>query len=174
MESIKNIWADENLIKVLKGGSVVVMPTDTLYGLVGQALSQETVARILKIKKRSPHKFCINLIGSLNELTKFSITLSTEQKKVLENFTEPTTFVLDSISFRLPQSNELRNLLLQTGPLIAPSANPEGLTPAKNIEEAKNYFGDSVDLYIDGGEVKGKASRVIKLSKDSSVAIIRE
>ena len=44
--------------------------------------------------------------------------------------------------------------LEQTGPLIAPSANLQGQPPAKNIQEAYEYFGDAVDLYVDGGTVE--------------------
>src|SRR5665811_1893127 len=51
---------------------------------------------------------------------------------------------------------------------IAPSANPEGLSPAKDILEAKRYFNDSVDLYVDGGEIFNKASKVIKLNAEPS------
>ncbi len=76
--------------------------------------------------------------------------------------------------FRLPSPKPLRNLLLKTGPLIAPSANPEGLSPSKNIEEAKKYFGDSVDFYVDGGEIEAKASKLIKLNNDGSIIVLRD
>lgn len=164
----------ENLVKVLKNGGVAVMPTDTIYGLVGQALNPETVARIYKIKKRSPEKQCIALIGSLDELRKFNLSISAEQKKQIENFKEPTSFIVGENSFRLPKEDELRTLLLQTGPLIAPSANPEGLPPAQNIKEAREYFGNNVDLYVDGGTISGKASKLIELHSDGSVTILRE
>ena len=64
-------------------------------------------------------------------------------------------------------------MLLKTGPLIAPSANPEDLPPAQNILQAKKYFGDSVNVYVDGGEIMGKASRIIKLHKDGTTNILR-
>jgi L-threonylcarbamoyladenylate synthase len=79
-----------------------------------------------------------------------------------------------TLAFRLPSSQSLRTLLIETGPLIAPSANPEGQAPAQNITEAKKYFGDLVDFYLDGGEIHGKASKVIKLHKDGSIHILRE
>lgn len=167
-------WNDENLIGILQKGGVAVMPTDTLYGIVGSALNKSTVERIYKIRKRTRGKPCINLIGSLDELKKFDIAISPEQKVQIENFREPTSFIINSISFRLPKNEELRKLLLQTGPLVAPSANPEGLPPARNIDEAKKYFGSSVDLYIDGGEITGQPSKVIKLLKDGSISILRE
>lgn len=175
-------------IKILSEGGVVVMPTDTLYGIVGKAFSPLTVSRIYEARKRTPEKPFIVLIGDVSELNKFSINLSEEQKKVVENFTTPTSFILDcpheeltylhrgtkTLGFRVPAEPGLRNLLLKTGPLVAPSANPEGLPPAKNITEAKNYFGDLVDLYIDGGEIEGKASKVIRLERDGTVAVLRD
>ncbi len=169
----QNPWNDENLIKVLKNNGVVVMPTDTLYGIVGRTENKETVDRIYKIRKRNPEKRCINLIGSLDELSKFNISISKEQKVQIEKSSEPTSFIIDDISFRLPLVAELRKLLLQTGPLIAPSTNPEGLPPAENITEAKKYFGDKVDLYVDGGELKSKASKLVKLHKDGSMEVLR-
>src|SRR5204863_149383 len=60
----------------------------------------------------------------------------------------------NTLALRLPKDESLQNLLKKTGPLIAPSANVEGLPPAKNITDAKKYFGDGVDLYIDGGEIE--------------------
>jgi len=178
-------WKNEILIDVLRQGGVVIMPTDTIYGIVGLALNRETVERIYKIKKRAPEKPCIILIGDKKELEKFSINLSLEQEKVLEKYwlsadgaegSEPTSIIFDcpddkfeylhrgtkTLAFRLPAQAELRELLRQTGPLIAPSANPEGLPPALDTAKAKEYFGlpaqagDLVDLYIDGGEKNSK------------------
>ncbi|MEI6280575.1 MAG: L-threonylcarbamoyladenylate synthase [bacterium] len=188
MQSEQNVWEDENLIKTLKNGGVAVMPTDTLYGIVGQALTTDTVERIYKLKKRAPDKPCIVLIGDISELEKFAINFSEGHKKVINNFPTPTSFILDcpndkfsylhrgtkTLAFRIPTQMELQNLLKETGPLIAPSANPEGLSPALNIEEAKTYFSDSVNMYVDGGEITGKASKVIKLHKDGSITILRE
>ena len=184
----ENIWNDQNLKKVLQEGGVVVMPTDTIYGIVGQALNQTTVLHIYSLKKRTPEKPCIILIGDISELKKFLIVLSDEQKKKLKEYWPgAVSIILDcpsdglsylhrgtkTLAFRLPESKELRKLLSQTGPLIVPSSNPEGLPPAQNIEEAKKYFGNSIDLYINGGDIMGKASKLIKLNRDGTVIILR-
>ncbi|HEY4513660.1 MAG TPA: L-threonylcarbamoyladenylate synthase [Candidatus Paceibacterota bacterium] len=181
--------ADENLIKILKNNGVAVIPTDTVYGLVGSALSLPVVNRIYSLRRRNPEKPCIILIGEPEEIKKFSIILSTEQgKKIGEYWPGAVSIVFDcedenfsylyrgtkTLAFRIPAQEKLRDMLTETGPLIAPSANPEGLPVAQNITEAEAYFGDSVDLYIDGGELTGKASKVIKLHKDGSVSILRE
>lgn len=197
MSLSQNIWNDENLIKMLKENGVVVMPTDTLYGIVGQAENIFVVERIYTLRKRAPDKPCIILIGDIGELEKFYIVLSLEQKNKLKEYWSfdstqgkfgPTSIILDclddrftylhrgikTLAFRLPAQEDLRKLLKETGPLIAPSANTEALPPSENIFEAKKYFGDLIDLYVDGGEIKGKASKIIRLHKDGSVTILRE
>src|SRR3989338_6719394 len=165
-------WEDENLICLLKTGGVAVMPTDTLYGIVGRANNVSIVERIYAIRKRNPKKPCIILIGDINELEKFSVDITLARTVLASVGGKPTSFVHDcvdekfkylhrgtkTLAFRIPAQESLQKLLKETGPLIAPSANPEGLEPAKNIAEAKKYFGGEVDLYIDGGEIKGKAS----------------
>ena len=183
------------------------MPTDTIYGLVGRAEDKRAVERIYKIKGRAPDKPCIILIGDVAQIEKFGIILSVPERNFFEQRQpRPTSVILDcenqlfeylhrgtnTLAFRLPASEKLRALLLETGPLIAPSANIEGEPPARNITEAKRYFGDSVDpvrgregsqrvstsngvdLYIDGGVVAGKASRIVKLQKDGSVTVLRD
>ena len=203
----KDFWDNEKLAKILRRGGVVVMPTDTIYGLVGRAENKETVERIYKIKGRAPDKPCIILIGDVAQIEKFGIILSAPERNFFEQRQpRPTSVILDcenqlfeylhrgtnTLAFRLPASEKLRALLLETGPLIAPSANIEGEPPARNITEAKRYFGDSVDpvrgregsqrvstsngvdLYIDGGVVAGKASRIVKLKKDGSVTVLRD
>jgi len=74
----------------------------------------------------------------------------------------------------MPAPKSLRNLLFKTGPLIAPSANTEALPPSRNIAEAKKYFGNKVDLYIDGGEIVGQPSQIIRLNTDGTIVVLRE
>lgn len=189
-------WNDSSLMRILEENGVVVMPTDTLYGIVGRAQEPSVVNRIYELKKRTSLKPCIILIGDISELAKFSINLDREQRKILEkywsfNFTqdkpEPISIVLDclddrfaylhrgtkTLAFRVPSFKPFREFLLSVGPLLAPSANIEGLPPAEDIFEARDYFGDKVDLYVDGGIITGKASRLIRLYPDNSEAILR-
>lgn len=191
------VWNDPNLIKVLQGDGVVVMPTDTIYGIVGKAQNLATVEHIYALRKRSPSKPCIILIGNINELEKFSISLSEQQQSKLKESlfalsgvegSEPLSIILDcpndsfsflhrgtnTLAFRIPINEDLRKLLLQTGPLIAPSANIEGMPPAQNIDEAKKYFGNEIILYVDGGTISSKASKVIKLNRDGTVTNVRD
>jgi L-threonylcarbamoyladenylate synthase len=80
----------------------------------------------------------------------------------------------DSLAFRIPKKQSLRALLRKTGPLVAPSANPQGKAPASKITEAKQYFGDRVDFYVRGAIKKGKPSTVISFSADGGIILIRD
>ncbi len=184
------IWNNENLVNILKQDGIAVMPTDTIYGIVGRTEDKDVVEKIYKLRKRSPEKPCIILISEIDEVKKFGVEVTEEQKEILKKYWESgaVSVILDcleekfaylhrgtnTLAFRMPVNIELQNLLKQTGSLIAPSANTEGNTPAKNIQEAKNYFADSVGLYLDGGEIEGKSSKIIRLEKSGSISILRD
>ena len=180
----------KDLIQMLKSGKIGIYPTDTLYGLVGSALSKKTVTRIYAAKKRTPVKACIILISSIKTLALFDISLTSFQKKQLQLYWPGKVTVIlslnkegisrykylhrgtNTLAFRLPKQESLRKLLKKTGPLIAPSANSEGMPPASNIKQAQEYFGDNVDFYV-SGRVSKKASKIISLT-DDKVTIIRK
>ena len=179
---------ESEIVKILKDGGVGIMPTDTIYGLVGSATSRKTVFRIYKLRKRNPQKPFIVLISSLKDLKLFGIKVDEFSRKLLSRFWPGAVSVIlpcvrkkffylhrgkKTLAFRLPENRILRNLLKQTGPLIAPSANPEGLGPAQNIERAKKYFGDGVDFYAGVKELKGLPSTLIEI-KNGKVIIIRK
>ncbi len=156
---------DKKLIAVIGRGGVGVMPTDTIYGLVGSALSQKTVERIYRLRRRNPKKPVIVLIGDLADLKRFGVKPAPRVKAFLKKiWPGPYSVVLpcphkkftyihrgtETLAFRLPEPKWLRELLRATGPLAAPSANPEGKPPAKTIAEAKKYFGTKADFYVYG------------------------
>ena len=191
----------KNVIKILKTGSIGVLATDTIYGLVGSALNKKTVERVYKARKRNPKKPCIILIGSIDDLAKFAIKTDKETAKVLNKYwggKRPTSIILPhsnpkfkylhrgtkTLAFRLParrpgggpKKPSLIKLLKQTGPLIAPSANPEGWPPAKTIAEARAYFGEQVDFYLPSRSRAKAGLRPSKLIKieNSKVIILRK
>lgn len=186
---MQNIYDNENLVNTLKEGGVVVMPTDTIYGILASALLPNAVERVYEIREREKSKACIILISDFKDLEKFGIEISENQKaEILKEKDRALTFILDcdnenftylhrggeSLAFRIPKNLDLREFLAKTGPLIAPSANKAGEKPSSLIQEAKLYFGNLVDLYIDGGRIEASASRIIKFEKDGSLKVIRE
>ena len=177
--------------EIIKDGGVAVIKTDTLYGIVCDAFNQHAVARIYQIKKRDPLKPVIVLVSRIDDIQKFGITINHQLREKLEGIWPAKVSVIlpsndDSvnthyihkgtggIAFRVPADSALRQLLSDVGPLVAPSANPEGQLPATNIQQAIDYFGDNVDFYLDGGDVTDThASKIIKIVHNIEETIIR-
>jgi L-threonylcarbamoyladenylate synthase len=181
------------VVDILRRGGVGVLPTDTIYGIVGSALRPATVRRIYRLRRRDLRKPMIILIGDIGDLAKFGVRLTPHIKKLLNRVWPGKVSVVLPISgrdggrfltkfsylhrgtgtlaFRLPRPRWLRDLLLQSGPLVAPSANFEGESPAKTIKEAKKYFGKEVEFYVDGMRRKSKASTLIKIEKGIVVTL---
>ena len=176
-------------MRVLKNGEIAVIPTDTIYGIVGSALNPQVVERIYKLRQRSKDKPMIILISSLNDLNQFNIKLTKKQKEFLKkHWPNPLSVVLqcsdnqwkylhrgtESLAFRMPKDEKLLELLKQIGPLVAPSANFEGNPSAETVEEAKKYFGNNVDFYIDGGRFISRPSTIVELNEDGIFNILRQ
>ncbi len=164
--------------ELLKKNKIVVYPTDTLYGILGRALSMHVVERIYRVKGRDENKPFIVLISSISDLNGFGIKLSDRQSKFLNKiWPGPVSVILPctstkfsylhrgtkSLAFRMPKDKELLRILNTTGPLVAPSANPQGETPASNVREAKKYFGNKIDGYYGNKKKAGKPSTIISL-----------
>lgn len=178
----------EKIIKILNGGGIGVLPTDTQYGIVASALNQKAVEKVYTLRKRSPDKPFIILISSLEDLKLFEITLNDTTINYLANiWPNPVSVVLpcnsnkfsylhrgtNSLAFRIPKNDELISLLKETGPLIAPSANFEGHPYAKTTLEAKEYFKDNIDFYEDVGKLESNPSTLIKIEGEK-IEILRQ
>lgn len=139
---------------------MAVIRTDTIYGIVARADDEKAVEKVYQLKQRNPKKSCIVLVPNEDSVYGHIPAGSSFQAPL------PTSFLIysplaprwlrranDRIAYRQPNIPWLHEVLSRTGPIIAPSANREGQPPARTIAEAKVYFGDNVDLYIDDGEV---------------------
>ncbi len=178
----------DDIVSILKHDGVGVIPTDTLYGIVGSAFSEWAVERIYGIKGRDEGKPFIILISSFSDLKKFGIELNASQKKFLKAvWPGPVSVILPctqksfsylhreqkSLAFRMPKNAFLEKLLKKTGPLVAPSANPQSKKPAETIQDAQKYFGDKLDFYSGSGAKKGSPSTIVSF-QDGTLKILRE
>lgn len=172
------------LANVLANGGIAVVRTDTIYGIIGRASKRKAVEKIYEVKNRDPSKQCIILIpgsGSVREHSSAIAQFSTPDQpptSIIVNVKDQHDWLTrggDTLAYRVVRDELLKKVIQAVGPVIAPSANPEGMPPARTIEEAKAYFGDAVDLYVDGGEVPEdvKASRIVRVKPDGASFVIR-
>ncbi len=177
---------DPQVVALLKQGAVGVIPTDTLYGIVATAKSQDAVERVYRLRERNGKKACIVLVGKVSDVTDRSAWTDLDYSTVKKYWPGKVSIVLpvsddspayihrglQSIAYRFPDHPKLQHLLQQTGPLIAPSANIEGQPPATMLAEARAYFGSGVDFYVDAGPLHSEPSTVLKVV-DGKLTVLR-
>lgn len=158
-----------SIAAALRVGGLVVLRTDTIYGVVASANNQKACEKVYALKGRDGDKACIVLVAGESHMWDDISRRAYAQALPRLDDQYPTSVIVsigaqtpawihrgkDSVAFRIPSTKPwLIELLKQTGPLIAPSANPQGLEPAKDIGEAIDYFGEAVAVYVDGGAVE--------------------
>lgn len=169
----------EKAERIIREGGIGVLPTDTLYGVVGSALNANTVTRIYEVRERDSHKPLIVLISSVNDLTQLGIQVQGAQTEFLKRYWPGAVSAIlpcpaaafeylhrgnQTLAVRLPAHKSLQELLTATGPIVAPSANPQGQPPAETADKARAYFDNTVDFYLDGGRLAGQPSTLVDLT----------
>jgi len=161
----------------LREGEIAVLPTDTVYGVVARASDAKAIERLyaLKSRVRKPGTLIAASIEQLVELgiPKRYFTGAQQYWPGPVSVVLPTVPALSyldqsigTLAMRLPANELLQKLLVATGPLMTSSANLPGQPESRSIEQAMAYFGDRVDVYVDGGFVDGAASTVIRIIDD--------
>ncbi|MBI2410166.1 Sua5/YciO/YrdC/YwlC family protein [Candidatus Kaiserbacteria bacterium] len=140
--------------------------------MCGSARIPKAVEAIYSAKNRKRDKPVIALIASIEDIRKFNIAIEKEMRKKLLEFwssERPT-----SVAIPAP-APALQYLHRGTGQIaFRIPANPEGMKPAETIIEAIEYFGNSVNFYVDGGTLKGNPSRLIRIGKNGKIEEIRK
>ncbi len=174
-------------IEAVDEGSIIGIPTETVYGLGVDPYSEEAVKSLFKIKERDDSKPVSLLVPSYDSVNKLNII--TDIPEVVDLYWPgPLTVVVETsekfvdgvgtkspntIGIRVPDNELVIELLNSTGPLAVTSANLTGQKEAKSHEEAEEIFKDSVKHYIEGEAVHGNGSTVVDLRQPGG-EILRE
>lgn len=166
--------------QALGRGELVVIPTDTVYGVAADAFSADAVQRLLDAKGRgrqSPPPVLIPNVGTLAALAADAseplrdlaavfwpgaLTIIVQANPALDWDLGETG---GTVALRIPGNQLARELLQETGPLAVSSANKTGEAPAGTAAEALDMLGDFVAIYLDDGEVRGESSTIIDATK---------
>jgi len=150
----------------VRRGDLVVLPTDTVYGLGTDAFSPAAVAKLLETKGRGRDMPVPVLVGSPRTLDGIATNLSESARALVEAFwpggltlvcaVQPTLQwdlgeTRGTVAVRMPLHPVAIELLTATGPMAVSSANRSGVAPATTLDEAIEQLGDGVSVYLDGG-----------------------
>lgn len=163
-------------------GELVVVPTDTVYGIGADAFSPAAVARLLAAKGRGREKPPPVLVGSVRAANALVADLPEAGQQLIEEFWPGGLTIVcrasktlswdlgetqGTVALRMPEHPVILELLKETGPMAVTSANLTGKPPATNAQEALAQLGNSATVYLDGGpSAGGKASTMVDLTGD--------
>jgi len=172
--------------QVLKEGGLVLLPTDTVYGVAAIPTNKSAVEEIFQRKNRLDDQACAVLVSESSQASELvassaefellsqkfwpgPLTIVTERAKQLSYFLGGDE---NSIGIRCPDHGFMQSLTEVVGPLAVTSANRSGLQTPETAKEAAEQLGKNL-LVIDGGKCKGKPSTVVNLLSNET-KILRE
>lgn len=189
--------------QIINAGGVIVVPTDTVYGVACDPFNEDAVAKIYQLKRRPRTKALQILMSSVSDLEKLGLYLPSPLDVLAEKFLPGGYSPIarakkDSVATRLatlckadessekceatqgvrvPDCPELMQILRVTGPLAASSANRSGNESADSVEEAFEAFGDEILLYLNAGPTRSHVASTV-VGADSAdadgIVILRE
>ena len=158
----------ETAITALRRGQLVVLPTDTVYGVAGDAFTPEAVAALLRAKGRGRDMPVPVLVGSLATMHAITTGVPLEGEHLVQEFwpgpltvvcREQPSLIWDlgdthgTVAVRVPDHDVALAVLARSGPLAVSSANRTGEPPPITCAEAQDSLGDAITVYLDAGQL---------------------
>ena len=177
----------QKAIACIKNEEVVGIPTETVYGIGVDPLSQAAVDKIFNLKERDENKPLSILVHSFQDLINLKI-ISKVPEIVELYWPGPLTIIVESelnfadgvgtknpnsIGIRVPDNELALELLKKTGPLAVTSANISGQEDITNEKDAESVFGDKIGHYLQGSALHGSGSTIVDF-RDEEFKVIRE
>lgn len=177
-------------LEVLKTGGIIAYPTESFYALGVPASDENAIKKLYGLKRRPADKPLPIIVGDMDALKSVVKRIPPQAEELMKKFWPgPLTIIFEArenvpvlltggsgrVAVRIPgESIALRLARAIKIPITSTSANPSGKPPAADADAVVNYFGDKIDLIIDGGETAGgKPSTIVDVTAEP-FKILRE
>lgn len=176
-------------IAAAKRGDLVVLPTDTVYGLGTDAFSQKGPQKLMAAKGRDRNMPIPVLVGHVKALDGLAQRVDGITKSLAEAFWPGALTIVvnaqptlrwdlgetnQTVALRMPLNPIAIELLNAVGPMAVSSANKTGQPPATNVEEAIAQLGEVVTIYLDGGQTPGNIASTIVDVSSGEIKLLRQ
>ena len=189
-ESAEQAAGIEAAREAVEAGECIVLPTDTVYGIGADAFSAEAVQRLLDAKGRGRDMPPPVLIGEPSLIRALAVDIPEGAKDLIARHWPGALTVIcriqpslrmdlgeskDTIALRVPDHELAREILRRTGPMAVSSANLSGKPAALTCDEAIDQLGNSIAVYLDGGELAagGVPSTIVDFTQSSDGEVLR-
>lgn len=179
----------ERIVNVLDDGGLVISPTDTVYGIMGDAMNDDVIKKVYEVKKRPYSKPLLLLMDSYEMIKDYTFDISELEDKLISKFSPGLMTIIlkkndkvsnlitnssDYVGIRIPDNKELLSIIKKLGrPVISTSANITGtevITSTKLLEKDLTL---NIDYIEDGGDIKSESSTIIKV-ENNELKVLRE
>jgi len=170
------------IVECLETGGVVLLPTDTVYGLAVSPMFDESITRLFKLKRRPRNVNLPIMVASDEELEALGFEVSESARRLLRSPLIPGSLTLamgfssdyrpgwlagrEEAAVRIPNDERLLSVLRQTGPLLVTSANAHSAETPDNVADILAQLDGAPDLAIDGGTLRTTASTLVNCRVD--------
>ena len=194
MENKQTVLEEEiaRALTVLKGGGIILYPTDTVWGIGCDATNAEAVEKIYRLKKRSDTKSMLVLTDKIDNVSKYAHRVPEVAWQLLEVADKPLTLILPeargvaenlvpeekTIGIRVTAHEFCRKLIHKLNrPLVSTSANVAGTETPSTFSEISREIREGVDCVVNAaveGRPTRKASSIVQLGLSGEIKVIRE
>jgi L-threonylcarbamoyladenylate synthase len=188
--SLAGTWgpALDEAVNAISRGRLVVLPTDTVYGIGADAFVAPAVAALLAAKGRGRQMPPPVLVPDVATLDGLAADVTESARALVQEFWPGGLTVIfrsqpslawdlgetaGTVAIRMPDHPAALALLRRTGPLAVSSANVSGSPAALSVEDARRQLGDSVAVYLDGGHSPGGVASTIVDATGTSLRLVR-
>lgn len=178
----------KEIVEVIKNGGVVIMPTDTIYGIIADATNEKAIQKVYEMKKRNENKPMLMLVNGIKMLNQYVSSINDIENKLIDelwpgaltiifnkkNVSDLLTGGLGTVGIRYPDNELLINIMNELNvPLLSTSVNVSGDASATCIDNINESILNNVDYVYNVGECKGEASTIVVV-KGSELRVLRE
>ena len=179
----------DRLVKLISEGNIAVIPTDTVYGIIGDALNIDVIQKIYEVKKRDYSKPLILMVSSVDMLEKYVNEINDIERCLINKYWPGKLTILfkknneinnlvtsgsELVGIRFPDNKALIELMNKLNkPLISTSCNISSKDVITSIDMLEEDISKYVSYVYDGGVLGDTSSTIVKVI-DNKIEILRE
>lgn len=178
----------DKICEVLENGGLVISPTDTVYGIMGDALNEEVIKKVYAAKKRPFSKPLILLMDSYEMIRQYTSQINELEDKIIKEFFPGLVTIIlkknenvsklitgggDYVGIRIPNNKDLLAIIKKLGrPVISTSANISDEDVITSVAEIDDHLLKYMSYIVDGGVIKAESSTIVKV-ENNEIKILR-
>ena len=179
----------DKMVEIINSSGLVISPTDTVYGIMGDALNKESIKNVYDVKQRDYKKPLILLMSSIDMIKEYTLDISEDEMNLMKKFYPGCMTLLlrrnskvddmicnngEYVGVRIPDNKDLIDIINKLGrPVISTSANISDNDVITRVDMIEEELLKNIDYVEDGGEIVSLSSSVVRVV-DGELIILRE